>query len=168
MSRAVPLWGGIGQGGFGIVTWHKQKKLTQEEWVQVRRSGKLVEACRRARPDRTHGPWHILCDNEGFLQGKSAQCLYERLSVHLLHIPPRSPDLNPFEKFWAYLRKRLRAMDLQDVEARRPPVGRAQLKARVACILSSAKSKVVSKNLVRGLKRVCKVVLKKRGAASGL
>ena len=44
----------------------------------------------------------------------------------------------------------------------------AQLKARVACILSSAKSRDVSKNLVRGLKRVCKVALKKRGAASGL
>ena len=84
------------------------------------------------------------------------------------HTSPIPGHLNPCEKFWAYLRKRLRAMDLQDVEARRPPVGRAQLKARVACILSSAKSKVVSKNLVRGLKRVCKVVLKKRGAASGL
>ena len=32
---------------------------------------------------------------------------YEAKGIHLWQIPPRSPDLNPIEKFWGWLQKDL-------------------------------------------------------------
>jgi transposase len=35
LARALPLWGGISAGGFAPVAFHKSKKLTSEEWVNL-------------------------------------------------------------------------------------------------------------------------------------
>ena len=43
----------------------------------------------------SHGPWHVLCDNESFLAARDARMEYLRSKVILWHIPARSPDLNP-------------------------------------------------------------------------
>ena len=51
-ARAMPMWGGIGKGGFGIVMFHKWKKVDQDEWSSAVEQGKLAAACRSARPDR--------------------------------------------------------------------------------------------------------------------
>ena len=88
------------------------------------------------------------------------------VSVYLWHIPPRSPDLNPVERFWAYLRKRLEAMDLRDLIEKRPPVDKAGLKARVRMVVAQQKSKGVAKNLVASLLKTCKHVQKNKGAAA--
>ena len=114
--------------------FHPNKKLTQEEWAAAVSAGKLVAACKQARPDRVNGPWHVLCDNESFIKGRQSKKAYAKASVQLWHIPARSPDLNPVEKFWGNLRKRLRAMDLQDLAKKRPPVGKQRSRhAFAAC-----------------------------------
>ena len=89
-----------------------------------------------------------------------------RKGVHLLHIPARSPDLNPAEKYWTWMWRKLRAMDLEDLVAGRPPATRAQLRARVRQLVRTEKSKEVARNSVRGLKKVCKEVIKKKGHAT--
>ena len=38
-----------------------------------------------------------------------------------------SPDLNPIEKFWAWLRNRLRQRDLEDLQAGRPALGKKRI-----------------------------------------
>lgn len=163
--RQVPLWGGIGPGGFAVVLWHPDRKVDSEEWVTYAvESGKLVAACKRARPDRTRGPWHVIADNESFLK-KSAPA-HRRVNVNLWHIPPRSPDLNPVEKFWSWLRRKLRAMDLADLMARRPPVGKTELKARVRALTSTDECKRVAHNCVKGLRKVCLEVRHNKGGAS--
>ena len=124
-----------------------------------------MAACKQARPDRAHGPWHMLTDNESFLKGRASQREYTKTSVHLWHIPPRSPDLNPVERFWAYLRKRLEVMDLRDLIEKRPPVDKAGLRARVRLVVAQQKSKAVALNLVAGLLKTCKLVQKNKGAA---
>ena len=43
-------------------------------------------------------------------------------------IPPRSTDLRPVEKFWSWLRRKLRAMDLKDAVAKRPVLGKMAYK----------------------------------------
>ena len=48
----------------------------------------------------------------------------------------KSPDCNPVERFWAWLRKRLRAMDLKDAVAKRLVLGKSVYKARVRNLLS--------------------------------
>ena len=165
-SRAVPMWGGIGPGGFGLVTYHQWKKVDQYEWSRAVEKGRLVAACKAARPGRKRGPWRILCDNESFLKTKLTKEAHSKANVELWHIPPRSPDLNPVERFWGWLRKRLRAMDLADLKAGRRPVKKAGMKARVRALLRSQKAKEVAKNHFLSLHKTCADVKKKRGAAS--
>ena len=138
--RAVPMWGGIGPGGFGLVLFHARKKVDTEEWVRAVDGGRLVAACRRARPDRLAGPWHILCDTERFLDAPAARAAHKRARVQLDHIPARSPDLNPVELFWGWLRKRLQKLDLEDLVAERPPVNRRRLTARLRALLATERA----------------------------
>ena len=44
---------------------------------------------------------------------------------------PKSPDLNPVEMFWGWLRKKLRSMDLEDLRKKRRPLGKTAYTARV-------------------------------------
>ena len=116
----------------------------------------------RSRPHRARGPWRVLCDNESFL--KKCAAAHRRVNVHLWHIPPRSPDLNPVEKFWSWLRRQLRMRDLADLRAKRPAIGKTLLKARVRQICSTVAGKRVARNCAAGL--VCQEVARKRGGAS--
>ena len=164
-SRAVPLWGGIGPGGFGVVMFHAFRKVDQEEWSAAVASGKLAAACRACRPDRRRGPWRILCDNESFLSAGKTRAAHARARVELWHIPARSPDLNPIEMYWSWLRKRLRAMDLDDLRNKRPPVQKFGLKMRVHALLRTTKAKQVAKNCWGTFRSKCLECVRKRGAA---
>ena len=84
----------------------------------------------------------------------------------MLHIPARSPDLNPVEKYWAWLRRKLRFLDLDDLMKGRPPATKAKLRARVRAICASQRAKTVARNCVVGLRRVCMEVIRKRGQAT--
>ena len=126
-----------------------------------------MAACRDAGPDRTKGPWHVLCDNESFLDCRDSTREYAKTSVHLWHIPTRSPDLNPVERYWAYLRRRLRAMDLKDMTDERAPVGKAELERRVRAVVKNKTSEDVCKRMLRSLLPTARDVIKKKGAASG-
>ena len=110
-----------------------------------------MAACRSAC-GRWRGPWTALCDNESFLNAKATKAAHAKARVELWHIPPRSPDLNPVEKFRGRLRKRLRAMDLADFKAKKRPIQRAALKARVRRLVATAKAKDVARSYVRGLR----------------
>lgn len=166
-DRAVPLWGGIGKGGFGLVMFHARKKVDQDEWSEAVENGSLLKACKSARPDRQRGPWRLLCDNERFLEAGRTRAAHAKASVELWHIPPRSPDLNPVERFWGWLRKRLRAMDLADLKGGRRPVTKFALKARVRRLLQTQKAKEVAKNYVFSLFKTCEKVKRNGGAHSG-
>ena len=114
LKQCLPLWGGISTNGFAVVSFHKRKKLTSVEWVELVRRGTLAKAIRSLHPTAPRGPWHVICDNEGFLGTRFAREAHRAARVHPWHVPPRSPDLNPVEKYWAWLRRKLRAMDLDD------------------------------------------------------
>ena len=90
-NRQLPLWGGIGPGGFGIIMFHKRRKVDQWEWSAALESGKLTAALRACRPDRQRGPWEILCDNESFLNAPASRSAHQMLRVELHHVPARSP-----------------------------------------------------------------------------
>ena len=77
-----------------------------------------------------------------------------------------TPDLNPIEKFWGWLRKQLRAMDLKDALAKRPPLRKAAYRRRVRALLKSPSARAVAAAIANGLYKVCEEVVRKRGAAS--
>ena len=69
-----------------------------------------------------------------------------RANVELWHIPPRSPDLNPVERFWSWVRKRIRKMDLEDLNAGRPPLEKRAMQARVRALLKTRAAKKAARN----------------------
>lgn len=165
-SRAVPLWGGVSAGGFSVVTFHPGKKLTTGEWCQALEAGKLTDAVKALGPVRPTGPWWTLCDNEAFLQAPATKALYKSLKVRLWLIPKHSPDCNPVEKFWSWLRRKLRSMDLKDIVAKRPIPGKLAYRRRVRTVCASARAQQVAKSCALGLKKVCKEIIQKGGAAA--
>ena len=108
----------------------------------------------------------MLCDNESFLRAKKTQQAYRDAKVNLWRIPPRSPDLNPVERFWSWLRRKLRAMGLKDAVAKRPVLGKMAYKSRVRTVCSSQQAQRVAMACARGLKKVCKEVVRNKGAAT--
>ena len=85
-------------------------------------------------------------------------------NVILWSVPPRSPDLNPIEKFWAWLRNRLRQRDLEDLRAGRPALGKTAFKARARAVCRSQHAQHVAAACALGLRKVCLEVVAKKGA----
>jgi len=72
----------------------------------------------------------------------------------------------PVEKFWAWLRKKLRALDLKDAVSKRPVLGKTAYRERVRRVLKSQKARTVAKNCTLGLRKVCKQVVQSGGIAT--
>ena len=66
LTKSLPMWAGISEGGFAVITFHDTKKVSSDEWAEVVDSGGLAKAIRSTRPVKKRGRWHILCDNESF------------------------------------------------------------------------------------------------------
>lgn len=166
LARAIPLWAGISATGYCEIIFHKTKKVNTVEWVDtVLKSGKLMTTLKTLQPTRPAGPRRILCDNEGFLSAKECKKFYKSKKIELLHVPRRSPDLNPIEMYWAWVRRQLRMKDLEDLRCRRPALGKMATKARVKALLKTKKAQQVAKNIFLKLKDKCKQVIEKKGAA---
>ena len=69
-------------------------------------------------------------------EARLSKAAYEAKGIRLWQIPPRSPDLNPIQKFWSWLRRELRRRDLQDWEAKRPALGRTAYRARLRAVFA--------------------------------
>ena len=87
-------------------------------------------------------------------------------AVESLHSVPRSPDLNPVEKFWSWLRRRLQALDDDDLRRGRPPLGKKEYKQRVRRVCRSRRAQQVAAACASGLHKVCREVIAKKGAAT--
>ena len=160
----MPLWGGIGQGGYATVSFHENKKFNQNTWVKVVKAGHFRKAVQSACARDSRAPWKVLADNERFMKTAASVRAMKRAGITLRHIPPRSPDLNPVEKFWGWLKKQLRLRDLKDLKAGRAVPTKAAYRARVGEICRTKKARTVAKNFCFGLRKVCKNVIKNKGA----
>ena len=147
--------------------WHlDSKKTNKEDWSQAVRDGKFTAALRALDPKKRRGPWTVLCDNEGFLRAKASMAAYSPRSTNLCSVPPKSPDLNPVEMFWGWLREKLRSMDLEDLRKKRRLLDKTAYVARVKGVLKSAKAQTVAKNVAGRLRKSCKQVVDRNGAAA--
>ena len=165
LARSIPLWGGISEDGFAAVVFHAEKKLDNVKWSKVVRDGGLTDAIRKINPHR-RGPWTVLCDNESFLRHASANRAYKAKSIKLWGVPARSPDCNPIEMFWGWVRRRLRLMDLEDLRKNSPPLGKLAYTQRVKAVLRSAKAQAVAKQFAKKLRSTCQQIVKNKGAAA--
>ena len=167
LSRCLPLWGGISEGGYVDLIYHAAKKLSVDDWFGVVKDKILFHSIKGLQSSRRPGPYYVLADNEKFLKNKDIVKELKKQGIEMWHIPPRSPDLNPIERFWGWLKKELRRRELQDLVAKRPALGKMAYKIRVRGILRSRKAQEVAMRQAKTLQKVCKIVVKKKGAASG-
>jgi hypothetical protein len=169
LRRVIPLWGGIGPGGFAKVAFHDRRKLSGEEWDKILKNNHLQKAVKKTQLKATSGRrLRVLCDNEGFMKGTpSTRKLYRANGVMTQHVPARSPDLNPVEKIWSWVQKNLLQKDLEDLRSKRPVPSKDAYKRRVLQVCESKKAKRVARSCFLGLPAVCRKVWKKKGAASG-
>ena len=166
LNRCVPLWGGVSANGFAAVLWHDERKVCAEDYAKAVREGALTKAIKSLKPSRSNGPWTIIVDNETFLRSPLSQTAHAACKVSLLKLPPKSPDLNPVEKFWAWLRRRLKALDLEDLVKKRPLLGRTAYRERVKRILRTKKAHEVAANCASGLPKVAREVKRRNGAST--
>ena len=109
------------------------------------------------------GPWTLLTDNESFLRAPASQTAHKKVKVRPWKIPASSPDLSPFEKFWAWVQKQLVRMDLQDLRAGKAAVKKQALKLRLQRLVRTRRAQTVAGNCAKGLKEVCRQVSHRRG-----
>ena len=164
-SRIIPLWGGVGPAGFAPVLWHDNRKTDHVEWSAAVTAGNLTKALQATNPGKRIGPWKVLCDNESFLEHERSVKAYRKRRVSLLKIPPKSPDLNPVEKFWGWARKGLHKMDLADLRAGREVPGKTAYKERVRRFLCSAVAQKKARNFYGNLRTLSKKIVEKKGHA---
>ena len=91
---------------------------------------------------------------------------YRGKKVTLWAVPPKSPDLNPIEMFWGWLRRKLRQMDLADLRLKRRPLGKLAYTTRVKKVIKSQKAQEVAKNYAKRLRKTCQQVVDRKGAAA--
>ena len=90
---------------------------------------------------------------------------YRFLNVKLVKLPPHSPDLNPVEKMWGWIRKQLRKRDLLDMKKKRPVLGRIAYRMRIRRLIASRRAQNVAEKFATNFLTVCKKVCKSRGKA---
>ncbi len=151
------------------MTFHEQKKLDEDEWLDLVEDGVLTNAVDRLKPPERRGrSSRVICDGEGFLKTPAVRKAYRKEKIQLWQVPAKSPDLNPVELFWSWLRKRLSKLDSSDLLAGRPVLTKAEYTERVRKLVRSAAAQRVAKNVFLGLQKTCrKVVLENEGQHSG-
>ena len=125
----------------------------------------MINALKAVNLGKRSGPWKIISDNERFLRAEGSKTAYRRFAIELIEMPPRSPDLNPVEKMWGWVRKELRARDLRDFAEGVPVLGKVAYRDRIKRLLRSSRAQAVAKNIAKNFRTVCKRVVKAKGVA---
>ena len=125
----------------------------------------MSAALRTCQPAKKRGPWLLLIDGEKFLMSKASKAAYVKKGVKVLKIPPRSPDCNPIEKFWGWLRREMKSRDLLDLSKKRKALGKTAYKQRLRAVLKQGKTQAVAKRFATDMMRVCKAIVKAKGYA---
>ena len=55
----------------------------------------------------------VIMDNASIHKRKEIRKVIEKAGCHLVYQPPYSPDLNPIEHFWNWLKKKIRSLKLK-------------------------------------------------------
>jgi len=52
---------------------------------------------------------YLVLDNAAYNRAKSVKRLAKKLSIRLIYLPPYSPNLNPIERLWKFMKKKIMA-----------------------------------------------------------
>ena len=81
----------------------------------------LLRAIRLKNPEEKH--LYLVLDNAPYNRSKRVRDLAKELCVKILYLPPYSPNLNPIERLWKFMKKKVMANQyFQDLETFRKEV----------------------------------------------
>ena len=107
--------------------------------------------------------WFVLCDNEAFLRTRDSAAAHATANVILWSVPPRSPDLNPIEKFGLGCGTGCASGTLRICRRGGQLWGKTAFKARVRAICRSQHARRVAAACALGLRKVCLEAIAKKG-----
>ena len=67
----------------------------------------LLRAVRRRHPKERN--LYMVMDNAGYNKSYQVQNLAEKLGIKIMYLPPYSPNLNPIERLWKFMKKKVMA-----------------------------------------------------------
>ena len=67
----------------------------------------LLRAVRRRHPKERNV--YMVLDNAGYNRSYRVQDLAEELGIRIMYLPPYSPNLNPIERLWKFMKKKVMA-----------------------------------------------------------
>ena len=67
----------------------------------------LIRAIRRKNSEEKH--LYLVLDNAPYNRAKSVKNLAKKLKIKIFYLPPYSPNLNPIERLWKFMKKKIMA-----------------------------------------------------------
>ena len=67
----------------------------------------LLRAVRKRHPKERN--LYMVMDNAGYNKSYQVQDLAEELGIRIMYLPPYSPNLNPIERLWKFMKKKVMA-----------------------------------------------------------
>ncbi len=91
-------------GAMDFVT-KKVLTITNDEYITAT---EVCEMLRKISKDYNGKTTYLLLDNARYQKCKAVQNLASELNIHLVYIPPYSPNLNLIERLWKFVKGELR------------------------------------------------------------
>lgn len=103
-GNSVMFWGCFSKHGTGPL-FSIKGSVDQHEYLEILKEG-LIPEFRRAKAS-IPGTWRMMQDNAPPHTAKAVKRFLARNRVELIEWPPYSPDLNPIENLWNWMKKKL-------------------------------------------------------------
>jgi transposase len=75
------------------------------DWVNADAICELLKAIRAKNPD--YKKITLIMDNAAYNRSKKVKYLSNKLKIKLFYLPPYSPNLNPIERLWKFMKKKV-------------------------------------------------------------
>jgi len=91
-------------GALNFIT-KKMTTVTNDTYITAI---EICELLKKAAMEYAGTPIHMILDNARYQKCKIVEELADQLGIHLIYIPPYSPNLNLIERFWKHAKSKLR------------------------------------------------------------
>jgi len=145
------VWGCMGWNGVGKLV-EVEGKMDAKQYCEILDEG-VVESFEKL--DMEEGERYFQQDNDPKHTSKLATTWFEDNNIIVIHWPAQSPDLNPIEHLWFYVKRKLQEYEI-------PPKGVHELWERVAKEWNEIPSEVCQR-LIESMPRRVAAVIKANG-----